>query len=47
MLENTLCSKVALDVVYKPKDAGFSKSVAMRDYLWYWVEAKAIKCADS
>ena len=30
-----------------PKDAGFSKSVAMRDYLWRWLEAKAIKSADS
>ena len=47
MLENTLWSKIALDVVYMPKDAGFSKSVAMRDYIWLWLEAKAIKSADS
>ena len=47
MLENTIWSKVALDVVYMPKDAGFSKSVVMRDYPWHWLEAKAIKSADS
>ena len=33
ILHNTLWSKVELDVVYMPKDAGFSKIVAMRDYL--------------
>ena len=32
-LENSLCSKVGLDVVYMPKYAGFSKIVAMTDYL--------------
>ena len=46
-LENTFLSKVGLDVVYMPKDAGFSKIVAMRDYLSAWLEAKAIKSADS
>ena len=46
-LHNTLWSKVGLDVVYMPKDAGFSKIVAMRDYLSGWVEAKAIRNADS
>ena len=30
-LENTLWSKVGLDVVYMPKDAGFSKIVAIRN----------------
>ena len=46
-LENTLWSKVGLDVVYMPKDAGFSKIVAMRYYLAGWLEAKAIKSANS
>ena len=46
MLENTLWSKVAQVVVYMAKDASFSKSVAMRDFLWHWLEAKAIKRAD-
>ena len=32
-LENALWSKVGVDVVYMPKDAGFSKIVAMRYYL--------------
>ena len=32
-LENTLWSKVGLDVVCMPKEAGFSKIVIMRDYL--------------
>ena len=30
-----------------PKDTGFSKIVAMRNYLSGWFEAKAIKSADS
>ena len=30
-----------------PKDAGFSKIVAMRDYLSGWPEAKPIKSANS
>ena len=34
-------------MVYMPKDAGFSKMVAMRDYLSGWLEAKHIKSADS
>ena len=46
-LENALWSKVGLDVVYMPKDTGFSKIVAMRDYLSGWLEAKPIKSADS
>ena len=46
-LENTLWSKVGLDVVYMLKDAGFSKIVAIRDYLSGWLEAKAIKSTDS
>ena len=46
-LENPSWSKVGLDVVYMPQDAGFSKIVAMRDYLSGWLEAKAIKSADS
>ena len=45
-LENALWSKVGLDVVYMPKDAGFSKIVAMRDYLAGCLEAKPIKSAD-
>ena len=30
-----------------PKDAGFSKIVAMRDYLSGWLEGKPIKSDDS
>ena len=40
-------SKVGLEVIYRPKDPGFSKIVAMRDNLSGWLEAKAIKSADS
>ena len=32
-LENNLWSKVGLDMIYIPKDASFSKIVAMRDYV--------------
>ena len=32
--------------MYMPKNAGFSKIVAMRDYLSGWVEAKAISNSD-
>ena len=46
-LENASWSKVGLYVVYMPKDAGFSKIVAIRDYLSSWLEAKPIKSADS
>ena len=46
-LENTLWSKVGLDVVYMLKDIGFSKIVAIRDYLLGWLEAKAINSANS
>ena len=47
MMENTLWSKVGLNVVYMPKHVGFQKIVAMRDYLSGQLEAKAIKSADS
>ena len=46
-LENALWSKVGLNVVYMSKDVGFSKIVAMRDYLSGWLEAKPMKSADS
>ena len=45
-LENALWSKVGLDVVYMPKDTGFSKIVAIRDYLSGWPKAKPIKSAN-
>ena len=46
-LDNALWARVGLDVVYMPHDAGFSKIVALRDYLTGWLEAKAVKSADS
>ena len=46
-LENALWLKVGLDVVYMPKEDGFAKIVAMRDYVSGWLQAKATKSADS
>jgi hypothetical protein len=46
-LENALWRRVGLDVVYMPQNEGFSKIVAMREYLSGWVEAKALRNADS
>ena len=46
-LDNALWARVGLDMVYMPHNVGFSKIVALRDYLIGWLEAKAEKSADS
>ena len=46
-LENSLWLRVGLDIVYMLMDEGFTKIVAMREYLSGWIEAKPLKKADS
>ena len=46
-LDNPLWQRVGLDVVYMPLNEGFSKIVAMREYLSGWIEAKALRNTDS
>jgi len=46
-LDIPLWQRVGLDVVYMPLNEGFSKIVAMREYLCGWIEAKALRNADS
>ena len=46
-LENSLWLRVGLDIVYMPMDEGFTKFVAIREYLSGWIEAKPLKKTDS
>jgi len=46
-LANPLWQRVGLDVVYMPLNEGFSKIVAMREYLSGWMEAKPLRNGDS
>jgi len=46
-LDNALWQRVGLDVIHMPANEGFSTIVAMREYLSGWVEAKALRNADS
>jgi len=46
-LDNALWQRVGLDVIHIPTSEGFSRIVAMREYLSGWAEAKALRYADS
>jgi len=46
-LDNALWQRVGLDMIHMTANKGFSRIVAMREYLSRWVEAKALKNTDS
>jgi len=46
-LDNVLWQRVGLDVIHMLANEGFSRIVAMKEYLSGWVETKALRNADS
>jgi len=46
-LDNVLWQRVGLDVIHMPANKGFSRIVAIGEYLSGWVEAKVLRNADS
>ena len=47
IIYSTLWRKVGLDIVHIPKNAGFKYFMAIKDDLFEWVEAKAIRNANA